>query len=70
MKVKAIDVGYYDNVRKYKGDVFDLVKDSHFSEAWMIAVGSKAPAVVETVQAKGKAGSSSKSKVDLNEEVI
>lgn len=41
MRVRATATGYYQLRRRYEGDVFDLEKDSHFSEKWMRKVKAK-----------------------------
>jgi hypothetical protein len=35
MKVKATRLGYYDNLRRREGVVFDLKNPKDFSEKWM-----------------------------------
>jgi len=54
MKVKAIQIGYYNHCRKYPGEVFDLVDAKHFSKAWMIDAAKKVPEVKEVEAPKGK----------------
>lgn len=35
MKVKAIKLGFYDNLRRREGVIFDIKDESHFSKKWM-----------------------------------
>lgn len=35
MKVKAIKLGYYDIIRRYPGDVFEIKNEKEFSKIWM-----------------------------------
>lgn len=42
MKVKAFAKGYYGHRIRKVGDVFDIVKDSHFSDKWMTKFNGKA----------------------------
>lgn len=34
-RVRAIETGYYEHVRRRVGDVFDLVDPKDFTESWM-----------------------------------
>lgn len=33
--VKAIEKGFYDNVRRNPGDKFEIKSEKHFSQNWM-----------------------------------
>jgi len=43
MKVKALQLGYYEHKRRREGDVFDLVEEKHFSKNWMEKVDGEEP---------------------------
>lgn len=43
MKVKALQLGYYDLLRRKPGEVFELFEESHFSKRWMEKVSGDAP---------------------------
>jgi len=49
-KVQAIEVGYYDHVRRRVGDVFSIAKPSDFSEKWMTYVDKRTPDRITTGQ--------------------
>lgn len=35
MKVKAIKLGFYDNLRRREGVIFEIKNESQFSKKWM-----------------------------------
>lgn len=35
IRVRAKQLGFYGNVRRREGDVFDIAHEKHFSERWM-----------------------------------
>jgi len=43
MKVRALQVGFYDNVRRRVGDVFVITSESAFSPRWMVRVPETTP---------------------------
>lgn len=47
-RVRATQIGFYDNVRRREGDVFTLSKASHFSAKWMERVAPDTPEKVTT----------------------
>ncbi len=47
-RVRATQIGFYDNARRREGDVFTLSKASHFSERWMERVSPDTPEKVTT----------------------
>lgn len=47
-KVKALKIGYFDNIRRRAGDVFWIHKADDFSEAWMEYAGSSDPEKITT----------------------
>lgn len=47
-KVRAIDLGYYDHVRRRIGDVFVVASEKDFSSRWMVRVGANTPERVTT----------------------
>ena len=57
MKVKALQLGYYDNERRREGDVFEIASETEFSPTWM-----------ERVEEKKKAGRQSKAAVIEDDE--
>lgn len=42
-KVRAIQLGYYDNVRRRVGNVFTIQSEQEFSERWMVRVPEHTP---------------------------
>lgn len=38
MKVQAKHNGYYDLIRRYEGDVFEIQDPKEFSDKWMVKV--------------------------------
>lgn len=50
MKVRATRTGFYNEVRRRPGDVFQLSNTSHFSKAWMEPVHNAAPERATTAQ--------------------
>ena len=42
MKVRATNLGYYNNIRQYEGMEFFLKKEEDFSQKWMELVEPKA----------------------------
>lgn len=42
-KVKAIELGYYNHLRRREGDVFRLKAAADFSEKWMVKVAETTP---------------------------
>jgi len=44
MKVKAKMLGFYGDVRRREGDVFEIKDDSQFSKVWMERVDAPEPA--------------------------
>lgn len=47
MKVKAIQLGYYDMKRRKEGDVFELLDEKDFSKKWMISLEDAKKKVVK-----------------------
>lgn len=43
IKVRAIQDGYYDHIRRREGDVFVLTSERAFSERWMEHVDASVP---------------------------
>lgn len=43
IRVQATDIGYYDDVIRRVGDVFDIHDESAFSKKWMIRVPEDTP---------------------------
>jgi hypothetical protein len=50
IKVRALQAGYYDNVRRREGDVFVIQHSGEFSSKWMERVGKNTPEKVTTGQ--------------------
>jgi hypothetical protein len=47
-KVRATQMGYYDNARRRAGDVFVLRDPAVFSDTWMVRVDAQTPERITT----------------------
>lgn len=54
MRVKATQLGYYNHRRQREGVIFDLLKESDFSEIWMERLEAKPEKVKAKVKSKKK----------------
>lgn len=43
IRVQAIDIGYYDDIIRRVGDVFDIYSEKEFSKRWMVRVPAGTP---------------------------
>lgn len=50
IKVRALQMGYYDHARRREGDVFYLESEKHFSKKWMVRVDEATPERVTTAK--------------------
>jgi hypothetical protein len=48
IRVRAIRLGYYDEIRRREGDVFTIANEQAFSETWMQRVDPHTPERVTT----------------------
>lgn len=73
MKVRAIQVGYFDHILRRVGDEFVIQEEKQFSKRWMERLDSPVPvaAPVPVSTAKPKGGQKKKEPVPTgNEDVI
>lgn len=48
LKVRALQVGYYEHIRRRVGDVFSIERPQDFSAVWMQEVGASTPERITT----------------------
>lgn len=52
IKVKAVALGFYDNLRRRPGAIFMIKSEKEFSKNWMVRMVAKAAPAVEVEEAE------------------